>query len=55
LVVHVVRHASVVVLHTYGPHDEPVAAAHMPAPLHSLGGVNVEPVQSAATHCVPVT
>ena len=55
LVVHVVLHASVVVLQAYGLHDEVVAAAHMPVPLQSRGGANVEPVQSAATHCVPVT
>jgi hypothetical protein len=55
LVVQVVLHASVVVLQAYGLHDEGVAAAHMPVPLHSRGGVKVEPVQSAATHWVPAT
>jgi hypothetical protein len=55
-VVHVVRQAFAVVSQTYGLHAELVAAAHMPMPLHSRGGVNVDPAgQVAAAHCVPLT
>lgn len=54
-VVHVVLHTLAVVSQRYAPHDELVAAEHVPVPLQSRGGVKVEPVHVAAAHCVPLT
>ena len=44
-----------VVSHWNATHDCVVAAAQAPAPSHSCGGLYVDPVHDAATHCVPVT
>ena len=44
-----------VVSHWNAMHDCIVAAAHAPAPSHSCGGLYVDPVHDAATHCVPLT
>jgi hypothetical protein len=55
-VVQVVRQAFAVVSQTYGLQAELVAAAHTPMPLHSRGGVNVDPAgHVAAAHGVPLT
>jgi hypothetical protein len=53
---HVVLHAFMVVSQTYGLHDDVVAAAHIPVPLQSCGGVNTAPAgHLAAAHWVPLT
>ena len=44
-----------VVSHWNARQDCVVAAAQTPAPSHSCGGLYVDPVHDAATHCVPVT
>jgi hypothetical protein len=39
--------------HTNGSHIDVVAAWQVPVPLHVRADVSVDPVQLAATHCVP--
>src|SRR5437763_146924 len=52
--VQVVRHAAPAASHLYFPHAPVVAAAQTPAPSHRRADVNVETLQLAATHCVPM-
>jgi hypothetical protein len=52
--VQLVRHAVPAALHVYLPHDAVVAAAQAPAPSHRRCDVEVDPVQVAAAHDVPL-
>jgi len=52
--VQMVRHAAPAASHLYFPHGLIVAAAQTPAPSHARDDVNVEPVQLAAAHDVPM-
>jgi len=49
--VHDVRQTSAA--HTYVPHDDGVVVWQVPVPLHVRAGVNVAPLQLAATQTVP--
>jgi len=52
---HVLRQMPAVVSHWNATQDCVVAAAQAPAPSQSCGGLYVDPVHDAATHCVPIT
>jgi hypothetical protein len=53
--VQVVRQAAPAASHLYFPHALVVAAAQTPAPSHPRDDVNVDPLQLAAAHDVPMT
>jgi hypothetical protein len=53
--VQVVRQAAPAASHLYFPHGPVVAAPQTPAPSHARDDVNVDPVQLAAAHDVPMT
>ena len=52
---HVVRHAVPLAAHIRLPaHGDEAPVGHVPAPLHVLADVNVDPLHDAAAHCVPL-